>query len=484
MTIRRLFSTLLLIALFAMGVRETLDPDMWWHLRTGEAILRAGIPRHDIFSFTVPHYAWVTHEWLSQLFMWDVYLLGGLPGLMVVFALLTALIYGLVFASSPGRPYLTAFITLLAAFASAIVWGARPQMFNLLLTSVFVFIVERLKDGKVPARALWLLPFLTILWANLHSGYLLGIVLLAAYTAGEALQRWRGLPLSRTLPWPEIRLLALVTLLSFMLASINPNGARLWIYPFETLGSPAMQAYIQEWQPPDFRAAPFWPFAAMLALGLGSWVYGQQRPTWSERLLFLGTAAAGLLSARHIPLFAIVAAPIISRHLVHGLAGTQPGSWLMPPGPAERPARAMTALNLAILVLAAAGAGLWTAAKIAGNDAAIAQRYPVAAVDFLERAGLAEARIYNSYNWGGYLIWRGIPVFVDGRADVYGDPFLFDYLQTFEVTDNWREPLQKYDVTHVLMEQDSPLTTLLAADKEWRELYVDDQAQIFARVSQ
>lgn len=76
MSTRRLFVALFLLALFTMAVRETLDPDMWWHLRTGEYILQEGLPRQDIFSFTVPDHAWVTHEWLSQLFMWLVYQVG------------------------------------------------------------------------------------------------------------------------------------------------------------------------------------------------------------------------------------------------------------------------------------------------------------------------------------------------------------------------------------------------------------------------
>jgi hypothetical protein len=134
MTIRRLFAALFFIALFVMGVRETLDADMWWHLRTGEYIVQNGIPQQDVFSFTVPDHAWVTHEWLSQVVMWLGYEAVGFPGLIVLFALLTAVTYWLVYLVCDGRPYLAGFVVLLAAVTSAIVWGVRPQMFNLLLT--------------------------------------------------------------------------------------------------------------------------------------------------------------------------------------------------------------------------------------------------------------------------------------------------------------------------------------------------------------
>lgn len=480
MTTRRLFVLLFVIAIFAMAVRETLDPDMWWHLRTGDFILAHGIPRFDVFSFTVPHHRWITHEWLSQVFMWLVYTAGGLTGLILVFAAIITLTFWLVYRRTPGRPYLAAFVVLLAAVASAITWGARPQMFNLLLLAAFIYVVEGVRGGRLKPRAFWLLPPLTALWVNLHSGYLLGVVLLATYVVGEALRSWRAPAGERGLSPQQIRLLAAVTGVSFLAALLNPNGYHLWLYPFETLGSSAMQSYIQEWQPPDFHFAIFWPFATMLALGVTGWVYSPRRPPPTDVLLFLGTGGAGLLSARHIPLFAVVAAPIVARSWWNVLAETRIGEALSP-GSERTPGRPARALNWSLLLLALLAAAAWTGVKAAGNDEAITRRYPVAAVDFLKQSGLDQERGYNRYGWGGYLIWRGIPVFVDGRADVYGDDFLLYYRQTLELQDGWREPLDDFDVTYALLGKDSALATLLVASDGWQERYADDQARIFVR---
>ncbi len=507
LTTERLFVALFAIALFTMAVRETLDPDMWWHLRTGEYILQNGIPAQDVFSFTVPQNAWVTHEWLSQLIMWLVYLVGGLPGLILFFAALTALTYWLLYLACAGRPYLAAFIVLLAAITSAIVWGARPQIFNLLLTAVFVLIVERVKDGQWGWRVLWWLPLLTLLWANLHSGYLLGIVLLGTYAVGDVAQHWLAAPTERTLGKTAVTHLFAVTFASFLAAAVNPSGVELWIYPFLTLGSGAMQAYIQEWLSPDFHQTYFWPFAGMLALGVLGWIFNksdavlagnpavsesgtvrrpataQARVTITELLLFWGTGAAGLVSARHIPLFAIVATPIIVRHWLR--VGLDPKGLAAKTAkvPNDKPLGSglFVMLNWFILLAAVGTAVFWTITKISNNETAIAARYPVAAVDYLEASGLNEARGYNSYNWGGYLIWRGVPVFVDGRADVYGDPFLLFYRETFEVQSTWQEPLDAHDVEYVLMERGTPLTAVLTASPEWTMAYEDDIAQIFVR---
>ncbi len=478
---KRLFVALFAIALFTMAVRETLDPDMWWHLRTGEYILQNGIPAHDVFSFTVLQNAWVTHEWLSQLIMWLVYLVGGLPGLILFFAALIALTFWLLYQACTARPYLPVFIVLLAAITSAIVWGARPQIFNLLLTAVFVLIVERVKDGQWGRRALWWLPLLTLIWANLHSGYLLGIVLLGTYVVGDVMQHWLATPTERTLDRTAVTHLFAVTFVSFLAAAVNPSGIELWIYPFLTLGSGAMQSYIQEWLSPDFHQTYFWPFAGMLALGTLGWIFNKKRPTITELLLLLGTGAAGLLSARHIPLFAVVATPIIVRHWFGVIADSRLAPILQAAPPEQSAKPLFVVLNWLILLVAVATAVFYTITKIDNNQTAIAARYPVAAVDYLEASGLDEARGYNSYNWGGYLIWRGVPVFVDGRADVYGDPFLLFYRETFEVQSTWQEPLDEYNVDYVLMERGTPLTAVLTASPDWTQVYEDKIAQIFVR---
>ncbi len=482
MTTRRLFVALFIIALLAMAARETLDPDMWWHLRAGEAIWEQGIPQQDLFSFTVPHHEWVTHEWLSQAFMWGVYQLAGLSGLMVVFALLITWTFWLVYRVSAGRPFLAAFVVLLAASTSAIVWGARPQIFNLLFAAAFIHIIERWKSGEWKNPILLALPLLMIVWANLHSGYLLGVAILTVYAVGDAIEHF-SFQRSAFSIQRSTRLLFAITTASFFVSALNPSGAALWIYPFLTLGSPSMQAYIQEWRSPDFHLAMFWPFGVMMALGVTSWLWSRQRPSWTELLLFGGTAAAGLISARNIPIFAIVAAPIISRHWLNAATGTRAYALLSGEKPEPNLPAIMRTVNWAVFVLAFLAAGVWTAGKALENEAAIAEVYPVTAVDFIEEAGLTDTRIYNSYNWGGYLIWRGLPVFVDGRADVYGDDFLFEYRQTFDVTANWRGPLDKYDVGYVLMERGSPLTVILAASDDWDEIYADPIAQLFARTS-
>jgi len=352
----------------------------------------------------------------------------------------------------------------------------------MLFAAIFVFLIEGFKDGKVRRGMLWLLPLLTIVWANLHSGYLLGIALLICYMFGESLQLLFGPKDDRGLEWSGIRWLALMTVLSFAAAVINPNGPELWIYPFFTLGSGAMQQYILEWQSPDFHLNLFWPFAATLVIGLLSLIFSKKRPAWIDIILFAGLAAAGLLSARHIPLFAIVSSPIIARYLLSSVEGSRLYPLLSGEVTADISGR-LKALNWLILIIALIAAGTWAFSKIEKNDETIANYFPVSAVDYIETSDLDTKRGFNSYKWGGYLIWRGTPVFIDGRADVYGDEFLHNYQRTFGLKVDWQEPLEEFDVDYILMESTHSLLTLLAESPDWKQVYKDPVASIYSRDS-
>ncbi|MCB0993858.1 MAG: hypothetical protein KDB21_02120, partial [Acidimicrobiales bacterium] len=110
-----------------------------------------------------------------------------------------------------------------------------------------------------------------------------------------------------------------------------------------------------------------------------------------------------------------------------------------------------------------------------------AEEYPVAAVDYLVETGLADQNGFNAYQWGGYLIWRGVPVFIDGRADVYGDDFLHEYNETRQLEADWAEPLERYDVDYVLIAPDEQLRTLLGESDGWTVAYEDDVAVVFVR---
>jgi hypothetical protein len=126
---------------------------------------------------------------------------------------------------------------------------------------------------------------------------------------------------------------------------------------------------------------------------------------------------------------------------------------------------------------------LWSAIRVTRIETAIAGGYPAAAVDYLEQQGLAQSRGFNHYNWGGYLIWRGVPVFIDGRADLYGDSFIFEYVATSSADPGWPALLDRYAIDYVLWPPDNLLARLLEGDPGWQRIYGDELATIFIRAN-
>ncbi len=483
LTTRRLFLAILFLALVVIATREISDPDFWWHLRTGQYIIETrAIPRTDPFSLTRAGHPWVTHEWLAEVFLYALYTLGAFPLLSLTFAVLITLTLALVYARMRGKPYLAAFVLLLAALSMAPTWGVRPQMFTLLLASAFLYILEQHR------QRLWLLPLLMVLWVNLHSGYALGLVIIAIYLFGETVEASRA---SCTLGHTAFSLrvahftvhvsrpLALVLVWCCVAVLFNPNGATMYVYPFETLTSRAMQAYIQEWFSPDFHRVEFQPFAWLLLSTLAAQALSGKRLSLTQTLLLVGLGYAALRSARHISIFAIVAAPILAEQVEHLVRAR-----LAVPPP--RVTRGSVLVNGLILVLFVVASGARIVAVMNNQSNVERARFPAAAVDFLQTHA-ARGALYNTYAWGGYLIWRLYPqmqVFIDGRADVYGDAFIEGvYLQVYRGGDNWRAILDQYAVDFVLLEPSAPLVAHLARDPQWQRIYADAQAVLFQRVS-
>jgi hypothetical protein len=473
LTFRRIFPVAFFMLAFAAAVLQCsyIDHDLWWHLRAGQDIVHnLAIPHADIYSFTKSGSEWIAHEWLSEVILYGIYRFAGWGGLISFFSGIITLALYLVYRRCSGRPYAAAFSVLLAAAAASPLFGVRPQMISLLLASVYVGLLERFaEDGKI--RRLFYLPPLMLLWVNLHAGYALGLGLVGLFAVSVLLDGKRD----KVLP------LVLVLAACAVMVPLNPNGFRMFSYPIETLTSPSMAAYIDEWASPDFHKVTFLPLAAMLFTLLIVLALSPKRARIGTLFLLLVTGFGALRSARHIPIFGLIAAPIIAEHLWALMVSRGWERWFVKP---ELPAAGLTlALNcLFLLVPAAAGAGrVWH--FVAHQPTYEAVNYPVAAVNYLEQQR-PPGPIYNQYGWGGYLIKRLYPdyrVYIDGRADVYGDAFFTETMRTYDGHTGWRDPLNRLSVGTVLVAPDAPLASLLRDDAEWKKVYEDRQAVIFTK---
>ena len=483
MTIKQLFTLLLFAVIWTTAVRAPLDPDLWWHLQVGQVILEVGIPDQDPgFSFTAGDNPWFMHEWLSDLIMYLIYAVGGMWALSFFFSFVVLLTFILLYLASVGRPYLAGLVLILGYLAYHPFVNSRPQLFNTLFAALFVFLIERVKNHYLSQKWLWVIPLVMLVWANMHSGFLLGFAVLGVYLVGAGLQLvWPGRE-GRGFTWSEVGYLGGVTAVAVLLTLLNPRGFHLWLYPFETLTSDAMRLMISEWRSPNFHNTIFLPFLILLFITMLSMALSRRLPTWTDWLFVLGTAFAGLQSVRHIPIFVVVVIPIVVRQLLSASEGSRFYTLLAGREPSAFISSLMYRLNLGIGLLACFVAGLWAINVMVNYDYSLKSSYPVTAVDYLERTGRTEARIFNHYDWGGYLIGRSVPVFIDGRADLYGDPFMMTYYETVRGQGDWSGVLTNYGILYALLDEDDALSALLTLSPEWQLLYRDEEAVVFGRV--
>ena len=480
------------------GVKSMLgDGDTGYHVRAGEWILANGrVPDRDIFSFTKAGEPWFAFEWLWDAgFAW-LHQRGGMALVVLASILVIATTFALLFRLARrrcGNPLLAISVTLLAVAASSIHWLARPHVFSWLFLVIFLALLDRVAEGR--RRLLWWLPFLTVLWTNIHAGFFVGIVVVFCYAAGE-LATWlteedsaaRRAALRRSVPY------ALAGLGSLAASLVNPYSYRLHEHIFAFLRDPFTLLHIDEYQSPNLREVTGLYFEAVVMLGVVSIFGNLRRKRYAQVLLLAGFMHSAFVAARNVPLLAIVTAPEAARcleQLLARLEQAQVAGWL------RRAARGFreSAIEFGITDRAwrlhfASIATLVLLCLLVDAQAAPSKlkaeydpkRYPARALEVLRRG---DGKIFTTGEWGDYLIYHLFPkrkVFVDGRFDFYGGRFSNKYLDVMYVQLGWEEHLSRYGVDAILLPVETLLGVTLKESGRWRVVYEDGVAIIFRPV--
>lgn len=470
----------------ALAVRPLVDPDVWWHLATGRRIVATHrIPKGDPFSWTAPGRRWIAHEWLSETAMYLLHRVGGAALLSAVFAAVITLAFALAHRTmrvlGASRP-IAAASTLLAAAASFHTWGVRPQMLSLALTSGFVLALTHVvRTGR--ARPLWALPPLLVVWVNLHGGFVFGLALVGLFAGVETVTAWRWTGDRRRAAalWATFAACVVATL-------VGPNGIHGLTYPFSYLGDNASTRYIAEWQRPEWASPGWWPLAGLLALAAVALVAGARRRMVGLRDLALVAPffVLAVQSQRNCGLFAVVAGPVVAA-LVSRLTAARAARTAQA-GPTEAAGRprfgvafAGSPRVLAAVVAGAAAVVVVPGLASAGRADVLRPDFPVATATRLPAA--ARGHLLNCYDFGGYLIWHrpDVPVYVDGRPDMYGDAFMDGYMRLTFTRGDWRGELDRRGIRWAILQPTVPLARALRAEPGWRVVTRDEASVLFAR---
>lgn len=459
-------AALLLLGYFST---EISDPDSWWHLATGRYIVtQHRLPDPDPFAYTTALVSPassgeaatrrfnLTHEWLAQAIWYLVERAGGLGAVVLWKALLLTLLCGCTafVARLHTGSWFWAIGAALAAASLLIEFAHdRPSILSYVFTGLVIAIFE-------DRRRIWWLPAILLLWANCHGGYFLGWIVCAAYGVDALVRRL-----------PDTRRVLLAGAASVLVSGLNPNGFAA-IPTVLRYRQSVMQASLIEWTRADLWGSPYvfdlLLYAAALVLLLA---WRRVRP--AHWILFAAFAAAALTAFRNEPLIALLAPMLIAVYWPKRFA---PPDWKLAP-------------YFAMVVFAAAL--LWgLAAGRFFQLRAAKWRYPAGAANFLRQQAI-HAPLFNTYEYGGYLIWAGQRVFIDGRA--LSESLFQDYrmIMGTPLGDPRRQQtLDRFGAGTIVMnafEYNSgvlyPLALDLArpAQTDWKLIYEDAASLVFAR---
>ncbi|HXW16088.1 MAG TPA: hypothetical protein VEN79_16390, partial [Terriglobia bacterium] len=422
---------LALAAIVAMGwfSPEISDSDFWWHLKTGQYIVeKHTLPVPDPFAFTTAtavdaypgealtrHFN-LTHEWLAQVVFYLIWRIAGYGGLVLFRALLLSalcVLVGLVAYRRCGSFYWA----LAAAFTTATM--ARPFAVDRPYIITFFFVAATIAILEFE-RWLWLLPPLFLVWANSHGGFFLGWVVLGAYCV-EALLKRRG-----QVPWWSAA--------AILISGLNPNTFRIPLI-LKYYGASFVTAHLQEWARPPWRVVD--EFTVLLFGTSAVLLWARRRVRLADWLLFAAFAAAALIAQRNVILIGLLAPILIASYF----------PWRPNIPPIAQFAAALVAIGVA--------AG--TSASSFFELRAAEWKYPAGAAGFLLQHHI-RGPIFNTYEHGGYLIWRLWPnyqVFIDGRS--LSESVFQDYIRILFNRDqsdgkSARELLNQYGIQTIVMD--------------------------------
>jgi hypothetical protein len=445
------------VVLFAPQVLN--DGDTYWHLAAGEWMLaHRQVLKADVFSYTFAGRPWHTHEWLAEVLMALAYRAAGWSAVVVLSAAAAGAAVGVM-----ARRLQRALPPLSLTLALALVFGcaapsllARPHLLALPLLAVWV---DRLLAARAAGRAPPLgLAALMTLWANLHGGYVLGLAILGPLAAEAVAAAPAPDRFAAARDW------ILFAAASLAAALVTPFGVSGLTYPLQLLAMHSLPV-ISEWRPADFGHPG--PLEITLLVTLYALLARGVRVPPLRLALLLLLLHMALQQSRHQIVLAVVGALLLAEPL--GAAAAQPET-----SPMRRPRLAAGLCLAAALSLALVRLAL----PVTRSDALTS---PVSALAHVPPQ-LAARPVFNSYGFGGFLIWHGVRPFIDGRGDMYGDDFLEAEVRA-ERGDraDLENLLARWKVAWTLLSPQDAAVPVLDREPGWRRLYADRYAVVHVR---
>jgi len=445
------------------------DSDTFWQIKVGQWIMdHRALPHADLYSFTKFGAPWISTSWLSQVLYAEAHSWGWIGPVVLASLAIAATVAIFVYLLSENleaaHGVLLAMLALLLSLHHLL---ARPHVLAMPVMVAWVGGMLFAADRRGPPS--WLLLPLMALWANLHGGFVLGLALIAPVALVAV---WEAAPerrVSLMLKWGVFAAAALAA------SCCTPYGWNTLLGARKILDLGELLSIISEWRPADFSSFGIFEASVLGLVGLAFYRGLVLSPP--RIILLLGLIYMALTHVRSIEAFAFLVPLVLAKPIANQLrsnATHRSAEFWSPP------------YLTTFAAIAIAGAAWASTASYATHHkfAFVNSQAPAAAVELLKQR--QAKRIFNSYEFGGYLIAMGVPAFIDGRAELYGEKFVVDFFDAVEAhkVAQLLRMLDDYKIDATLLVPASPAAQVLDHVEGWKRLYADDTAVIHVRTTE
>ena len=429
-----------------------LESDYLWHIKAGEYMFKNGIIKHDVFSWYLNSKYWMSHEWLFEILIYFLKYLFGNTHIFIYSFLSLLLLHLILFFSNKGYTknvlfslvWIFCFLFLVFPFVQV-----RPHLISFNFLAITIWLLYDLFKNE-DSKKIYFLPLISILWSNIHGGssnlsYLLIVLFIFAGLFNFKFNKIESHRLSKK----QFIKYVVVMIICIGCVCINIHGIKMLFYPYENMLDTTMLNNINEWRGTTLNSPVNYIYFAFLLLIVGVMLLSKKRIQFIDLILFLFVAYLGIKSVRFWFYTYIVMTYVVFNYIDNRKMdeGTNICIYVF---------SIMLVLGFVVKIN-----------TIFNND----YYYLLDKKIIKEIKREKPKRLFNMYNYGGDLIYRDIPVFVDGRADLYGKYNYKDYLDISVLNKKTPKLLKKYNFDYYLVDKNYPIYTYIKSSKEYILVY-------------
>lgn len=433
--------------------------DYFWHIKAGEYMVNKNmILTKDVFSWFMKEKSWISHEWLFEVLLYRLKLI--FPSLHVfVYVLVSGLTLGLIlfFSNKKGYlkniPFSLLWIIFPIIFFSFFV--ARPHMISNIFLAITIWTLKDLFYDE-NSKKLYVLPIISILWANFHGGsssliYLLIVVFLICGLFKFNLSKIEADRIGKK----QIIKYILVMFLCIVCLCINPHGVKMLYYPYTNMADGFMQELIAEWHPTNWNNIFDYSYIVLLLVIFFAFLFSKKKIKLLDLVMFGIGTYMGIKSIRFWPYVYIFSTFFIFDYINK---------------------RKYDKGSLQVLCIL----GVFFLSFFFMNFNFMFRDVKLVDDEIIKiLKDEKPKKLYNYYDFGGYLVYQDIEVFVDGRADLYTNYNLKDYYNIFSLSKDYVKLIDKYDFDYFLVPVDSRIATYLKYSDNYEKIISKEKIVLY-----